>query len=237
MKRKITLILASLLCLPVISIAEERSVLNQDPSMRARMKDIKEDQKFRTKIDEAFSVYEAITSNPQAPIPRNVLRDAKCIAVLPGVMTGAIIVGGTYGEGVASCKNADNAWSQPAAISLSKGSIGLQAGAKSADMVLFFVSQSAASALKRGNFALGSDVSAIAGNYEATLDTSSAGVVVYTQTEGMFAGASVSGSQIGIDKDELARYYNKKVDYTALLDGREFPDQSGYTEKLTKLFP
>jgi lipid-binding SYLF domain-containing protein len=151
-------------------------------------------------------------------------------------MTGALFIGGTHGEGLASCRDSNDAWSQPAAISLNQGSIGLQAGAKSADLVLFFQDKGAVQALKRGNFALGTDVSAVAGNYDSSVDTSRAGVVVYTRTEGVFAGASVNGSKIGNDQKDLAGYYGKDVDYTALLEGRESPDSSGYTKKLTKLF-
>jgi lipid-binding SYLF domain-containing protein len=163
--------------------------------------------------------------------------NALCIGVIPNVMTGAFIVGGTHGEGLVSCKENDNSWSQPATISLNQGSIGLQAGAKTADVVIFFQTKQAVEALKRGNFAFGADVSAVAGTYDSNINTDNAGVLVYTRSEGLFAGASVNGSRVGKEQDMLERYYGEKIDYSALLDGRTAPDSKGYTQSLTKLFP
>jgi lipid-binding SYLF domain-containing protein len=236
-KIKLTLMIAIILNSPFILKAEETSVLNQNSSTRARLTNIKQDHLFHKQIDEAIYVYESITNNSEAKIPSKVLRDTKCIVIIPDVMTGAFIIGGTHGEGVASCKNSEETWSHPTPISLSKGSIGLQAGAKSADMILFFISNKAVSALKKGRFSIGTDVSAIAGNFEAELDTSTAGVVVYTQTEGIFVGASMSGSQMNVNKNEFENYYGSKVNYQDILNGKIFPDETGYTDKLTKLFP
>ena len=64
-----------------------------------------------------------------------------------------------------------------------------------------------------------------------------AGVLVYTRSEGLFAGASVNGSTLGKKQDMLERYYGEKIDYTALLNGAQLPDSMGYTQSLTKLFP
>ena len=149
----------------------------------------------------------------------------------------ALLVGGAHGEGLASCKDAVGRWSDPTPISLNAGSFGLQAGAKSADLVMFFQTKQAEEALKRGNFAFGADVSAVVGDYGRAVDTSNAGVVVYTKTEGVFAGASINGTRIAKDEDDIAKYYGKTADYTAILEGRESPDSEGYTHKLTKLFP
>ena len=152
-------------------------------------------------------------------------------------MTGALVVGGSHGEGLATCKDSVGAWSQPASISLSQGSIGLQAGAKSTDLVLFFQNQDAVSALKRGSFALGTEVSAVAGKYDTSLDASTAGVVVYSRTEGVYAGAAINESKIGKDLEEQGKLYGKSVDYVAILEGKEFPDSSGYSRKLLSELP
>jgi lipid-binding SYLF domain-containing protein len=203
------------------------------------MADVKDRNQLRfyKMIDESSEVYDAIANGPRHEVPSSVRNNTRCIAVMPSVMTGAFVVGGTHGEGLASCRDDNNNWSQPAALSLNQGSIGLQAGAKSVDLVLFFQSKEAMQALKRGNFSLGADVSAVAGNYDSTLDTKNAGVLVYSRTEGLFAGVSVNGGNIGSDDTQTRRNYGKRVDYRTLLENREYPDATGYTEKLTKLFP
>lgn len=237
MNKKIALLLALTVSSPFAGHADDRHALNQDPAVRARMADVKESSSFQARVDEASEVYDAIVKGSHGKVPESVLKNSRCIAIIPDVVTGALLVGGSHGEGFASCKNVNDVWSHPAPISLNQGSIGLQAGAKSADLVMFFQSKDAVSALKRGNFTLGSDISAVAGSYESNVDTSNAGVVVYSRTEGVFAGASVNGSKIGKDEDDLQRYYDKKVNYTALLEGTESPDTSGYSQKLIKLFP
>lgn len=68
-------------------------------------------------------------------------------------------------------------------------------------------------------------------------DTSRAGVVVFRRAEGLFAGVSVNGAKITKNQKDLDSRYGKKVDYIAVLNGFQSPDDSGYTKKLTKLFP
>lgn len=244
MSTKSVLVLSTIFCSPFLSHAEDMRTISQEQTpaehtARARMAvtEIKNQERLEKLVDDTSSVYAAIAKGPKNQVPASVLRSAKCIAVIPNVITGALVVGGAHGQGLASCKDDNNKWSQPAPISLNQASIGLQAGGKSADLVLFIVSQDAVQALKRGKFTIGTDVSAVAGSFESNLDTSKAGVLVYSRTDGVFAGASVTGGQLGRDQDDIDSYYGKKVDYTALLEGRESPDGNGYTQRLTKLFP
>lgn len=237
MKRKLAVVFALTIGCPIFAQAE--NPVNPEPAqpIRARMADVKDQSGFQKMVDLSSEAYGALSKGPHGEVPPSVLKNAKCIAILPNLLTGAVIVGGTHGNGVASCKNSENKWSQPAPISLNQGSIGLQAGGKSADLVLFIQSKQAVQALKNGNFAIGTDISAVAGTFDTSVDTSSAGVIAFNRAEGVFAGASVSGSKIGKDLETLTGYYGKDCSFTALLEGRESPDSSGYTDKLTKMFP
>lgn len=208
-----------------------------EDSARASLGETKDQTRFRKLVNEASEAYESIVKGPQSEVPRKVLNSALCIGVIPNLMTGAFVVGGTHGEGLVSCKDKKGVWSQPATISLNQGSIGLQAGAKSADIVLFFRTNEAVEAVKRGNFSLGTDVSAVAGSYDANLNSSDAGVIVYSRSDGLFAGLSVNGSKVGKEQDMLDRYYGERIDYAALLEGRQNTETRGYTENLTKMFP
>lgn len=237
MRNKIVALFALALVCPLAVHGENMQALNKDQNPRARMEDLKDQTHFQKMIDQSAAVYSAIAKGPHGEVPKSVLDNARCIAVLPNVMTGAIVVGGSHGNGLASCKDEMNVWSQPATISLNQGSVGLQAGAKSAAMVLYFQTKDAVTALKKGNFKLGSDISAVAGKYDSTADTSGAGVVAYARTEGAFAGLSVSSGIIGVNTEDLANAYGKKIDYVALLERRELPTTTEDSEKLTKLLP
>jgi lipid-binding SYLF domain-containing protein len=234
--KKIIFVLAMVLGQPLMGHSEELIAQNQS-APRARMGETNEQKSYHQMVDVSAEVYNSLSKGKHGEVPEAVLRKSRCIAVLPNVMTGAIVVGGTHGKGLASCRLDNNSWTQPVAISLNQGSIGLQAGAKSADLVLFFQNEQAVSSLKKGKLALGSDISAVAGNFDSNVDQSTAGVVVYTRTQGLFAGASVNGGILGKDQTNMTNYYGKKVDYLAMLEGRESPDASYYSQKLTKLYP
>jgi len=234
MKRKIVLMFITVMSFPIIGLAQDRADNAEEQIMHARMGDVKSDTYFDKLVDETALVYSAIAKGKQGEVPAIVLSKARCIAILPDVKTGALVIGGTHGEGLASCKTSDNTWSQPVPTSINQGSIGLQAGVKSVDLVLFFQDEKAEMALKRGEFELGTDVSVVAGRFDSNIDTSNAGVVVYSRAKGLFAGASINGSKIGKDQDKIIQCYGKSADYAALL---ESPQDSGYATKLTKLFP
>jgi lipid-binding SYLF domain-containing protein len=193
--------------------------------------------RFHSMIDVASNVYRAIVKGAHGSVPPSVLSKANCIAVLPNVITGAIVIGGTHGTGLVSCKNDLGNWSQPAAITLNNASIGLQAGAKATDLVLFFQTKEAEEALKKGDFSMGADVSAVAGKYDSGFDSAGAGIVAFNRIEGFYAGVSISGGKIAKDQGEIARYYGTNVDFRALLNNTNYPDSAEYTKKLTILFP
>lgn len=235
-KNKIILFAAFALACPFVGFTEEKTALNQAETARARMSN-PEQSEFNKMIDSASNVYSALVKGEHGQVPASILGDARCIAIFPDLMTAALIVGGTHGNGLASCKDSAGTWSQPASVSLNEGSFGLQAGVKSAQLVLFFQTEKAEKALKKGEFTLGSDVSAVAGNFDTSVGTPQAGVVAYSETKGLFAGASVNGSKVRVDKAKLAKYYSPTTDYVALLENRQTPDTSGHTRKLTGLFP
>ena len=222
---------------PSAVIADQKKGGITDESARASLGETRDQVRFRSLVNEASEAYESIVKGPQSEVPRKILTGALCIGVIPNLMTGAFVVGGTHGEGLVSCKDKNGEWSQPATISLNQGSVGLQAGAKIADMVLFFRTTDAVEALKKGNFTLGTDVSAVAGSYDANISSSDAGVIVYSRSDGLFAGVSVNGSKVGKEQDMLERYYGERIDYSALLEGRQNTGSRGYTVNLTKLFP
>jgi lipid-binding SYLF domain-containing protein len=119
-------------------------------------------------------------------------------------------------------------------LNLTGGSIGLQAGYKSADMVLFITGDKAQQALQRGEFKLGGDMSAVAGSFDRTFEPKQAEVVVYRRTEGLFAGASIEGVSITRDEDDESAFYGaKKPSLTASIP----PDLEQRVNELREVLP
>src|SRR5579864_3064477 len=79
------------------------------------------------RIEASAKVLDEIMATPDKAIPDKVMRDAKCIAVIPSMVKIAIGFGGNHGKGVATCRT-EHGWSAPAPITITGGSWGLQIG-------------------------------------------------------------------------------------------------------------
>lgn len=176
-------------------------------------------------LDDAAQVLRSMTSSSQ--IPSTLLKQSKCIAVIPKLTKAGFIVGGKHGGGVVSCRTSSG-WSAPAFITISGGSVGLQAGAEHQDVVLL-MNDKGAQELKSGHWELGAGASAAgpSGGAEASQSTGwQTPVLSYSNASGAFAGADVGGSKLGQDKDRIHDVYGKDAQFEAILDGQVQPPAS-----------
>ena len=176
------------------------------------------------RLDNATDVMHAIMGMPDKGIPEEVLKHAKCVAVVPHVMKGGFVFGAMGGKGVATCRTA-NGWSAPAFITISGGSWGLQIGVEGVDVVMIFQNDKAMQRLLSSNFQVGADASAAAGpvGRHATagtdwkLDTE---ILTYSRAKGAFAGLTLTGASLRQDNDSRHAIYGPKVTTRALLLGK-----------------
>lgn len=176
-------------------------------------------------ISAAAEVMQSMTSSNQ--IPASLLSQAQCIAVIPRLTKGGLIVGGEHGSGVVSCRTSAG-WSAPAFITMTGGSVGLQAGAEHQDIVLLMNSQGEQE-LKNGHWDLGAEAVAAgpSGGAGATESTGwKAPVLSYSNAKGAFAGADVGGSKIGADKDMIHNLYGENASFQNILEGQVSPPAS-----------
>src|SRR5215467_12326939 len=170
-------------------------------------------------LDAAAQVLQDMASSKQ--IPSSLLQQAKCIAVIPKLTKAGFIVGGKHGNGVVSCRTISG-WSAPAFITITGGSIGLQAGAEQQDIVLLMNDQGAQE-LKSGHWDLGAEAVA-AGPTRSTGETETTGwkapVLSYSNASGAFAGVDVGGSKLGADKDLIHNVYGESTSFEETLNGR-----------------
>src|SRR6201998_997249 len=120
----------------------------------------KEDLKGR--LDSAKSVMDQIMAAQDNSIPLNILQQATCVAVVPGMLKGAFIFGGQYGQGVVTCRTG-HGWSAPVFIRMAGGSFGFQIGGQSTDLILVAVNDKGLQDLLKNKFKIGGDASAAAG--------------------------------------------------------------------------
>ncbi len=177
-----------------------------------------------TRVHKAAQVFNEIMSAPDKGIPHDLLNKAKCIAIIPGELKFAFILGGNYGRGVATCRTA-NGWSAPMFVAVDGGSVGYQIGGSSTDLVMLFINDHALHNLLADRFKLGGDASVAAGpvgrNAQAYTDASlRAEILSYSRTHGVFAGVSVDGAVVQADKSGDRAMYGPGVDRREILDGK-----------------
>ena len=182
------------------------------------------------RIDESAKVLNEVMATPDKAIPDKVMKDAKCIAVVPSMFKVALGVGGSHGKGVATCRT-EHGWSAPAPITITGGSWGLQIGGQAVDLVMVITNDQGMQHLLQSKFKLGADASAAAGpvGRNAGADTDwkmKAEVLTYSRARGVFAGIDLNGAAITQDKDETRVLYQDMVPFAEILNGRVNPPPS-----------
>lgn len=160
----------------------------------------------------ATEVLQDLQRIPEQAIPPNLLNSAYAIAVIPNVVKGGFIVSGSFGKGVLLVRQADGAWSNPAFVKLGNVGIGWQAGVQGADLVLVFKNRRSIDNITSGKFTLGTSASASAGPVGRTAQAMTDGefkseIYTYSRSRGLFAGVSLDGGAITIDKLANAEWY------------------------------
>ena len=182
------------------------------------------------RIDESAKVLNEVMATPDKAIPDKVMKDAKCIAVVPSMFKVALGFGGSHGKGVATCRT-EHGWSAPAPITITGGSWGLQIGGQAVDLVMVITNDQGMQHLLQSKFKLGADASAAAGpvGRNAGADTDwkmKAEVLTYSRARGVFAGIDLNGAAITQDKDETRVLYQDMVPFEDILSGKVNPPLS-----------
>jgi SH3 domain-containing YSC84-like protein 1 len=180
-----------------------------------------------SRTQRAATVFREIVSTPDKGIPDRLLRSAKCIAIIPGDKTFALLFGGNYGRGVASCRT-DHGWSAPLFLAVEGGSVGYQVGGSSTDLVLLFMNDHALQSLVGDKFKMGADATIAAGpvGRDAAAGTDvkfNAEILSYSRTKGIFAGVSLDGTVVEADKSGDKAMYGEDVNRHDILGGRVPP--------------
>ncbi|ABF42455.1 protein of unknown function DUF500 [Candidatus Koribacter versatilis Ellin345] len=186
-----------------------------------------EQGQVQERVQRAGTVFNEIMSAPDNSIPGNVLEKAKCIAIVPSMVSGGFVVGAKHGRGVATCRTASG-WSAPAFFEVTGGSYGLQIGAQKTDLVMLIMNDKGMQQLLSSKFELGGEAGVAAGpvGRQGTAATDwkmDAAVLTYSRSKGVFAGVDLSGAAIKQDDDSTKAFYGKQVSFKDALMGQVPP--------------
>src|SRR4029077_3900618 len=94
------------------------------------------DDKVADRLWEASKVVDELVKAPDSDIPKELLKRAECVAVIPGLKKAALGFGGQLGRGAVSCKKdgGKGAFGSPSMISVTGGSFGFQLGGQETDV-------------------------------------------------------------------------------------------------------
>ena len=176
-----------------------------------------QDDDEASRVAAATVVLNEMREAPDKAIPQNIFDKAEAIAVFPSVKKAGFIVGGQWGRGVISVREAQTRrWSSPAFLTLTGGSFGAQIGATEIDLILVIMNRHGVERLLANEVKLGAEVSAAAGPVGRAAEASTdvqlrAEILSYSRSRGLFAGATVNGSTIKEDLDANTRFYGRTL--------------------------
>ena len=162
-------------------------------------------------------VLEEMQNSPDHNIPAGLISRAKAIIVFPTMVKAGFFVGARYGKGFISVRSKVNGeWGAPAFLYTAGGSLGLQFGAETVDLILLVMTQRGLEGLLSEKFTLGGDIAVAAGPVgryaEASADVYMQGEIYsYSRSKGIFGGISVKGTVITSDVDANQAYYGKPL--------------------------
>src|SRR5215467_5974663 len=94
------------------------------------------DDKVADRLYEASKVVDELVKAADSDIPKDLLKKAQCVAVIPGLKKAALGIGGQLGRGAVTCKKngGTGPFGPPAMISIKGGSFGFQIGGQETDV-------------------------------------------------------------------------------------------------------
>jgi lipid-binding SYLF domain-containing protein len=175
------------------------------------------DKESVKRLEESAAVFSEVMATPDKGIPQEMLENAHCIVIVPGLKTAAFVFGGKYGKGYLSCRNKGaSGWSAPATVRIEGGSVGFQIGGSQTDLIMLVMNERGADKLLSSKFTLGAEGSVAAGpvGRTATAQTDAqmhAEILSWSRSQGLFAGLALEGATLRQDQDDNVKLYGRKL--------------------------
>jgi lipid-binding SYLF domain-containing protein len=181
--------------------------------------------KLAERLTAAQDVIQEVMATPDKGIPQSILAGASCVVVIPSYKKAAFMVGGQYGQGVATCRT-PKGWSAPVFVQLAGGSFGFQIGGQATDLVLVAMNQHGLQDMLRNKFKLGGDAAVAAGpvgrNAQAGTDWKlNAEFLSYSRSKGLFAGINLDGTVLSQNQEDTRTMYGSNIPFETVLKGNQ----------------
>ena len=164
-----------------------------------------------TLVAKAKTTIQSVAGDSDFASLRPALANARGVLIFPQVLKAGFVLGGSGGSGVLLTRDtATGVWTGPAFYTMGSASIGFQAGAQAAEMVMVVTSQKALDSLYTNKVNLGGDASvALASKGAGRGANVTADFIVYSKVKGAFSGVSVDGSVLDVRQGLNSGYYGQ----------------------------
>lgn len=168
-------------------------------------------------VDKARLVVQSMKTVGDADVMRTYIQKAKAVVVIPEFVKASFIVGGAYGGGVILGRNPETGqFNAPAFAALTEGSLGLQAGAKSSEIIMTVLTEKGLNALLSTKFTLGADAGVAvltlgAGRQTGTTTNFDVDILTFARSKGFYGGMSLDGAVLSVDSDANVAYYGQAM--------------------------
>lgn len=169
------------------------------------------------RLQESAGVLKEILSAPDQGIPQDLLDEAHCLVVVPGMKKAAFLVGAKYGRGFIICRRDNRSgWGGPAAIRIEGGSLGFQIGVSEIDLVMLVMNREGMDKLLQSKFTLGGTAEVAAGPVGRSITAQTdarmaAKILSWSRSRGVFGGVSLQGATLRQDLDENQELYGRQI--------------------------
>lgn len=175
----------------------------------------------REAVDQVRGAAEVLGKMKQDPQAEALLGRAQGLFIVPQYGRGAAVVGARGGEGVLVIRNG-NDWAGPAFYDYGGLSVGLQAGGKGGALVMVLMNERAVERFKGDtDFSVNADAGLTIVEYSEAAQASlpNNDIVVWSDTEGLFAGAAIGMTGVRRDADDNRAYYNRPASVEQIFMG------------------
>ncbi len=181
------------------------------------------------RIHESAAVLGEIMNAGDRSVPRDLLKKAECVGIVPSLKRAGFIVGAKYGKGVITCRVPNSiGWSAPSTIRVEGGNIGFQIGLGETDLIFVVMNSKGENDLMRDRFTVGGDASVMAGpvGRDTAAETDAmmrAKILAYSRSHGIFAGVTLDGATLRPDDDDNMQIYGTRFSQAEILHGKVAP--------------
>ncbi len=173
-------------------------------------------------VTKARRTLENFRRDPEMASLRQLARKARGLFIMPQLVKGGFIVGGSGGNGVLMAREGlDQPWRGPAFYTVGGISFGLQIGAEFSEVMMLAMTSRGMTTMLSSSVKLGADANIAVGPVGAGAEAATAGLsadlLVFSRSKGLYGGVSLQGAVVST-RDKLNQaFYGQAVSTTDIL--------------------